>query len=110
MARVIHVQKVLETMRMPQGTGSFTIEVKDAFLSENEGIYEVQYRDGHVQTVAKVQSNADLSVDIADFTQLALGVMGLEEIAYRDTVQILGNQKTLSKVFVEKDVYMADHF
>ena len=35
---------------------------------------------------------------------------GLEEIAYRDTVQILGNQKTLSKVFVEKDVYMADHF
>ncbi len=110
MARVIHVQKVLETMRMPQGTGSFTIEVKDAFLSENEGIYEVQYRDGHVQTVAKVQSNSDLSVDIADFTQLALGVMGLEEIAYRDTVQILGNQKTLSKVFVEKDVYMADHF
>ena len=110
MARVIHVQKVLETMRMPQGTGSFTIEVKDAFLSENEGIYEVQYRDGRVQAVAKVQSSADLCVDIADFTQLALGVMGLEEMAYRNTVQILGNRETLSKVFVEKDVYMSDHF
>ena len=95
---------------MPQGTGSFTIEVKDAFLSENEGIYEVQYRDGRVQAVAKVQSSADLCVDIADFTQLALGVMGLEEMAYRNTVQILGNRETLSKVFVEKDVYMSDHF
>ena len=70
----------------------------------------MQYRDGRVQAVAKVQSSADLCVDIADFTQLALGVMGLEEMAYRNTVQILGNRETLSKVFVEKDVYMSDHF
>ncbi len=110
MARVIHVQKVLETMKMPQGTGTFAIEVKDAFLSENEGVYEVQYHDGQAQSVVKAQGSADLSVDIADFTQLVLGVMGLEEIAYRDTVQIQGNREILSKVFVEKDVYMADHF
>ncbi len=63
--------------------------------SENEGIYEVQYRDGHVQTVAKVQSNADLSVDIADFTQLALGVMGLGRNRFIVIqCKLLGNQKT----------------
>lgn len=110
MARVIHVPKVLETMRMPKDAGLFTIEVKDAFLSENEGVYKIQYQDGHVQTVEKIQGSADLTVDIADFTQLALGVMGLEEIAYRDSVQIRSNRDTLSSVFVEKDVYMADHF
>ena len=53
------------------------------------------------------RGSADLSVDIADFTQLVLGVMGLEEIAYRDTVQIQGNREILSKVFVEKDVYLS---
>ena len=77
MARVIHVQKVLETMRMPQGTGSFTIEVKDAFLSlKTRAFMRCNIAMAVCRRWQKVQSSADLCVDIADFTSLRWALWG----------------------------------
>lgn len=110
MARVIHVEKALSLMKMPQDKGAFTVEVCDGFLQENNGVYRVTYEAGKTQCVEKTQGKADLTVDIADFTQLVLGVMQLEELLYRPTVHLRANRETLNAVFCEKELYMADHF
>lgn len=112
MARVLHVEKALSLCKMPQEKGAFTIAVRDEFLTENSGVYRVAYQDGRAVSVEKTQAEADLSLDIADFTQLVLGVLPLPCMLYRPTVTLHAPEKLsqFQAVFPEKAVYMADHF
>ena len=86
--------------------------VRDEFLNENSGVYRVAYQDGRAVSVEKTQEEADLSLDIADFTQLVLGVLPLPCMLYRPTVTLHTPEKLsqFQAVFPEKAVYMADHF
>ena len=110
MYRVVDVPKALTLMRHPQGSGRYTIAVRDAFLEENTGTYAVSYAGGAAVSVERTDAPADMSCDVTTLAQLVLGYAPLSTLRLRPDVVVSGNEDTLNSVFVKKDCYFADYF
>lgn len=110
MARALHVENVLKALRHPLEDGAYSVYVEDAFLPENTGCYAVRYaEDGGVQ-VERRDGEADLHVSIQAFTQLVFGFLDMDEAAFKPDVRIFGNDATLRKVFVKKQLFLEDYY
>jgi predicted acetyltransferase len=109
-ARALHVENILKAMRHPKEGGAYAVYVEDAFLPVNTGCYGVRYSGNGEVSVARCEGEADLSVSVQAFTQLAFGFLNLEEAAYRPDVRILSNEATLQKVFVKKLLFLSDFY
>jgi len=110
MARAVRVEKVLEALRHPKDNGTYSVYIEDPFLPANEGCYRVRYAKDGAVSVTRCEGDADLRVSVQTFTQLALGVLSLEQAAYKSDVQINGNEETLRQVFVQKPVFLWDFY
>lgn len=105
--RVLNVEKALSLMKQPQGSGSYSVMVTDAFMTENTGSYQVSYQDGKAVSVEKsddTTKTADLEVDETTLVQLLVGRADLEEAEYRTGTKVNANRKTLEKAFVHKTI------
>ncbi len=102
MGRVLNVERVLSLLRYPKEKGSFHICIEDAFLPENTGTYAVAYADGCAVDVAQTDGEADLSVTVETFLQMAIGLVNLDGALFRRGSRLYGNEETLRKVFVRK--------
>ena len=94
-------------MKQPQGSGSYSVMVTDAFMTENTGSYQVSYQDGKAVSVEKsddTTKTADLEVDETTLVQLLVGRADLEEAEYRTGTKVNANRKTLEKAFVHKTI------
>ena len=99
MGRVLDVEKALQLMYQPEGTGEYHIRVVDEFLSENTGTYLVTYRDGKTEKVERTEQEADLEVGIGTFSQLAVGLYRLQTALYREGTILTANDEILYRVF-----------
>jgi predicted acetyltransferase len=72
-------------------TGSLYIEVADTFLPENSGLVVAQFDHGRIQSVERATTGSasmpdtvgkpiSISLDIADFSSLVLGVVGFKSL------------------------------
>lgn len=110
MYRVVDVPRALSLMRHPQGCGSYTIAVRDAFIEENTGVYAVEYENGSALSVERTEEKADIACDVTTLAQLVLGYAPLSTLRYRPDVTVNGNEDVLNSVFVKKNCYFADYF
>ena len=105
MVRVVNVQRVLELIRKPAGC-DFTIKVSDDIIEENNGIYRVQN-----DTVSCIEAGqADIEVDVRALGQMATGAVNFDEALLRRDVTVNANEEMLRKVFVEKAIFVGEHF
>ena len=104
MARITNVPKALELMKRPAGT-EFTIEVEDAFLPVNSGVYHVS--DAGVQ---KIEGEADISMSVQALATVLVGFMDLDSVIYRSDVRLNGNADQLRKAFIKKPFFITDDF
>ena len=104
MARVVNVQRMLETIRKPVDC-RFTLRVSDGIIPENSGVWEVR---GDV--VLRTDATPDLTVSIQAFSQLAVGAVSLSEALYRPDVSLAANGQLLSQIFVRKPILVEDHY
>ncbi|MCL2487787.1 MAG: GNAT family N-acetyltransferase [Oscillospiraceae bacterium] len=109
MSRVVNVKKALELMKKPEGEGKFTVKVNDGFMPQNSGTYAVEYGENDC-AVTESDAAADIEVSERAFTQMILGVYGLDQIIWRGDVQINSNREILEKVFIKKPLLLVDHF
>ncbi len=56
------------------------LHVRDSFLPENEGSWLIGFRDGLPHVEEEGQADVELSMDIADFSSLAMGVVSLRKL------------------------------
>ena len=105
MGRVLDVEKVLYLLRQPEGSGRYCIQVEDAFLPENSGIYTVSYQDGKTVAVDRFENEADLVVGMDTFSQLSAGLYDLSAACYRKGTVVKNNMEILKQVFYKKQVY-----
>jgi len=109
MNRIINAEQALFLLRKPEGEGAFVIKIVDDFAQWNNNTYLVSYRDGECN-VSKTTRSADIETSECGLMQMLLGVYNLKQVAYREDVQINGNEKTLEKVFYKKNLLLIDRF
>ena len=118
MVRVINAGKLLEVIRKPVDC-DFTVEVKDELIPDNNGVWRVT-ADRVEECSGKAakepveqydgKASADLVVSPGALGQLAVGSISLDEAMLRRDVEVLGKEEMLRRVFVEKRIYLGEHF
>lgn len=110
MSRVINVKKALELKRHFDGA-SYTINVEDKVLPENNGIFIITCKDNEVSVIKDEKAlTADLTLNIGTLTQLLLGFLTIDEAVYKNDVHVRSNIETLRKIFVKQNVFLTDFF
>lgn len=110
MARILDVEAALAGMRHPQHGGSYSVKVEDAFFPANSGVYAVEDAGGRAG-VKRRAGSADFACDINTLAQLVLGYLTIDQARLKPgAIQVNGNEDTLRKVFINKPLYMNDHF
>ena len=110
MARVVHVEKVLNKARYI-GDGEIRITVTDPYIKENAGTFHVVFAGGKATSVTKDDSvTSDISLHITDFSRLIIGCLETEQIAFLENVTVNADINTLSKVFYKKPVMLTEYF
>lgn len=106
MARVINVQKLLETINKPENT-DFYIQVTDEIIPENNGLWHVT-SDYVERTMVRIMPT--LCVNQRILAQLAIGALTMEEAELDSEVVINGDKDMLRHVFIQKPIYVGEHF
>lgn len=116
MARVIHVEKVLQKARY-KGTGKIRIAVNDPYIKENNRIFHVSFEDGKATTVTSekmpcdnVVSVTDIYLHITDFSRLIIGCLETEQIEFLENAVVNTDYETLGKVLYKKPVMLTEYF
>lgn len=109
MVRVINVKKVLENAAY-KGTGSLVIGVSDKYISENNNTFSVEFENGKAISVSTVSKDADIRMNINDFSRLITGVCRTEDIDFLEDVEVHTDMDTIGKVFYQKPVCLLEYF
>lgn len=113
MARVVSLEKALQLMTYPAGSGSFSIKVSDPQILQNDGCFQVSYADGKAVSVQKLKDADvpyDLSVDIQTATRLILGSLSISEALYLPGGFDCPHPEKVSSVVTRRDIYFNDGF
>jgi predicted acetyltransferase len=109
MNRIVNVEKALQTMTIPSGSGEATIAVKDDFFPLNTGSYTLSWEGGS-HTVRKSQSPPDISCDIQALSQLVTGFASISELEIAGRIAVAGNRAALTQVFPKKSLFINNFF
>jgi predicted acetyltransferase len=110
MNRVVNAQKAFRLMRKPQGQGSVRVSVKDDFLQKNTGVYKIDWENGE-GSVRKVKSSTtDMECSIHALAQLVTGYLPFDQLRLRQDIAVNTKADELERLFIKKDIYLADHF
>lgn len=109
MARVIHVEKVLQKAKY-RGSGTISIAIHDSYIAENNKTFHVSFQDGRAVHVFCNDAPADVTLGISDFSRLIIGCLHTEEIAFLENVVVNVDTEALGKVFYKKPVMLTEYF
>lgn len=114
MVRVIQVEQVLKIARYI-GTGELKIEVKDANIPENNGVFQVIFEQGKAVTVEKVKNSIpQISMTVAEFSRWITGVQDTAAMKFCNDVQIVDagivESGVLRQVFYKKPCFLMEYF
>ena len=109
MLRVVNAERVLQNCRCC-GAGSVKIEITDAILPENSGMWKLTFAPGTPNLVEKTEEPADISMPINAFSALICGARGVEDIPWMPDVRVHSADAPFDAVFYKKKCYMMDLF
>ena len=110
MVRVINVQSVLEKAKYI-GSGQAVLEIRDPHIPENNGIYQVCFRDGKATQVVKSQNEPDMIMDITAFSALIAGVSDFNIAQeWMEGFQVRSASPALARIFYQKPMMIAVPF
>lgn len=106
MVRVINAKRLLEIIKKPVDC-DFTIKVSDELIPENNGVWRVR---ADSVAIAEDVPVPDLVVSERAFAQMAIGCINLDEAMLRQDTLINAKEEMLRRVFVEKKIFVGEHF
>jgi predicted acetyltransferase len=107
MVRVINAIKLMETIKKPYDC-SFTMQINDEIIQQNN--VTIKVLKDTVEVLDKDACHADLVLNVRTLGQLATGCLNIEEALLRKDVTINSNKEMLQRVFIEKKIYVTEHF
>lgn len=109
MSRVINASRAFELMKKPAGEGAAVIRVDDDTAPWNDGTWKLRW-DMSGCEVSAAQQEPDLTCSAPALAQLVTGYLPFEQLALRQDVEVSGNIDTLSALFPQKKIMIADFF
>jgi len=114
MGRVINAQSVLEMARY-RNWGKISIKLTDPVISENEGIYSIDYSNGKATSVKKVENaTPDVTLSINTFSKLILGDCDSSDTVdytdWRDGMTVHNPTAPFKDIFYQKPLFIMDSF
>ena len=109
MNRIVDVEKALNLMYAPQGSGGVNVAVIDEFLPFNSGTYAVNWADGLV-CASRSDATADMKVSVGTLAQLAAGYTTPQQAVFAGNASVYGNMEALGRLFAKKNLYISDMF
>lgn len=116
MNRIVNVEKALNLMSLPEGSGEITLDIRDEFFPINSGSYLIRW-ENETRTVEKTQGQAGLTQDRADLfcdvqtlSQLVTGFASIDELKLAGRVDIKKNEQLLSRIFRKKKLFINNYF
>lgn len=116
MARVINAGEVLRLCRCLDRNGeggSLDIALKDEQIPENSGVWSLTWKAGRPNRVEKrslPEEEADVVMDIRDFTVLILGIRDWEDAAFLPGVTVNRKEEQAACVFYRKKNHVLNLF
>lgn len=109
MVRIVNLEKALLQMRHV-GTGSLVMEVEDPLLQENNGRWEISWKDGITQTITKIShKRANLHLSIGQLSRFVCSGISKKSLQFfSDIPESL--EPTILACFSEKPVGVFDYF
>ena len=93
------------------GSGTFTVGITDPQIPENNGTFQVEFRDGQAVRVRKTEEEADVTMPINAFSALISGVCALPQAAaWMPEVSVRRENPALAGCFYQKPMYLVDYF
>ncbi len=109
MVRVVNVAKVLKKARY-QGSGRAVLKITDPQIPENDGAWQVIFREGRAESVEKTQLAPDALLTIPAFSALICGALDFEEARYAlEGLEVI-HPEPLGRVFYPKPLMITDYF
>lgn len=114
MVRVQDVKKVLEMARY-QGDGVLSVKVHDRIITDNEGTFTVEFKDGRAISVKREEVEPDIELDIADFSRFIIGTHDIRQIgalaaALPEEIILNAPLAKIGKVFYRKPNFITEYF
>jgi predicted acetyltransferase len=116
MVRLVDVSTALSALSYLDRNGALTIAVEDPLVDWNEGTFALEVSGGNGTckrlSDATERSEADVSLDIAALSQLAVGARSATALERTGRLEATGSDAvaTLTKLFPETDVYLGEFF
>lgn len=92
MYRVLNTRRIFEILHDHDFGGQtlrLKLTVKDSFLKENDSSFVIHFTDGKPEIKAKsARSDVSLEMDVADFSSLLLGAVGLKSLYFYGAAKI----------------------
>ncbi|MBS6064053.1 MAG: GNAT family N-acetyltransferase [Peptostreptococcaceae bacterium] len=100
MVRILDVQKAIEILDIDEDV---TIEIKDSIIEENNKTFSLSKKSLN-------NENADMTLDISDFTLLYFGQIEIKDLLKLRNININKNKlKVLEKIFQRKENFFNDY-
>ena len=109
MARCINLKAVLENAEFC-GSGKAIIKINDNMISQNDGIWAIEFKNGCLMSLDKTDEKPYAEMDIETFTSLILGRYDMKDAEFILGLDVYSNIEALSKIFYKKRLALYDRF
>lgn len=115
MLRVINAQKVLEAATY-RGTGTFTLQLADSYIAENNKLFTITYKDGKATTITtntttiNTEETPDALMSIDQFSAAIVGSYDPRDFEYLDNCKITCSPEKLGEIFYKKPCFINNYF
>ena len=110
MIRVINVREVLARAAC-RGEGTLSLQIDDAYIPENCGVFTVRFAGGHAVSVEQTADTPDAVLDIAAFSACIAGVCDFDGAQnWMDGLEVRNADAPFASVFYRKSMMISEYF
>lgn len=109
MNRIVNVEKALNLMAAPGGSGEIIIGIEDEFFPANTGQYRISWENS-IHRAERTEKAPDLCCDVQALSQLITGFATVEDMKDAGRVRIENKEHLLAEVFPKRKLFINNYF
>jgi predicted acetyltransferase len=110
MNRIVNIPAALKTLRAPEKNGRVTIGVTDKFLTENTGVYTLEWESGILTAKKTKTATPDMETTAETLAQLVTGCITPDAATFKNDTVILNAHSAFNALFPMRHLYIMERY